>query len=387
VLQYGLTGGTNTAGNFDVAPVFNIGTGGQTVLYAQEPTPRTTSVEIPPSRTINNATINNTNGVVIAGGDLTLNGTLTFTVGNVTTNANTVIIGGTGTVSRTSGHVIGNLKKIYPAAASKTFKVGTANGFSPVTVNITSATFPTDFTVKAVQGQLPQISGANALQRYWTLSPNISGIVANLTFNYLATDVVGTAANYDFYKNNGGTLTQVAPSAPPTITQATVNGVSSFSDWTLAEGHGRQRDRLPVRGHKWHADRRRSTARCTGAGKPVESSPTQLHDQNQFDRSGLFRQRVCRRIGTSKRSSAQRLRPPTRHHIRFRQYLDLRHALDPAQVHQHHRAVGDALALSHRGHHDVPRAVGHSRFAPDHLCDLYGELGGRRHGSSLGVDA
>ncbi len=236
VLQYGLTGGTNTAGNFDVAPTFNVGTGGQTILWAQEPTPRTTSVEIPASRTINNGTVNNTNGVVLAGGDLTFTGTLTFTVGNLTTNANTVIIGGAGTVARTSGHVIGNLRKVYTAAASKTFEVGTANGFSSVVVNSTAGTFPGDFTVSAIQGQMPQISGSNALQRYWTLSNNITGNVANLTFNYLATDVVGTAASYVFVKNNGGTLiNNIPPAAAPTTTQATINGVSAFSDWTLAE--------------------------------------------------------------------------------------------------------------------------------------------------------
>ena len=236
VLQYGLTGGTNTAGNFDVAPVFNIGTGGQIMLWAQEPTPRTTSVEIPPSRTVFTGTVNNTNGVVIAGGDLTFTGTLTFTAGNLTTNANTAIIGSAGTVARTSGHVIGNFKKFYAAAGSKTFEVGTANGFSSVVVNSTAGTYPGDFTVKAVQGQLPQISGTNALQRYWTLSNNITGNVANLTFNYLATDVVGTAANYVFVKNNGGTLiNNIPPAAPPTTTQASINGVSAFSDWTLAE--------------------------------------------------------------------------------------------------------------------------------------------------------
>ena len=236
VLQYGLTGGLNIAGNFDVAPVFNIGTGGQTILWAQEPAARTTSVEIPPSRTINNGTVNNTNGVVIAGGNLTFNGTLTFTVGNLTTNANTVIIGGAGTVARTSGHVIGNLRKVYTAAASKPFEVGTANGFSPVTVNSTAGTFPGDFTVSAIQGQLPQISGTNALQRYWTLSNNITGNVANLTFNYLATDVVGTAASYVFVKESGGTLiNNIPPAAPPTTTQASINGVSAFSNWTLAE--------------------------------------------------------------------------------------------------------------------------------------------------------
>src|SRR6185436_19662733 len=85
-------------------------------------------------------------------------------------------------------------------------------------------------------GKLPQISGTNALQRYWALSNNISGNVANLTFNYLSTDVVGTAASYVFVKNNGGTLiNNIPPAGAPTTTQATINGVSAFSDWTLAE--------------------------------------------------------------------------------------------------------------------------------------------------------
>jgi hypothetical protein len=240
VIQYGLGGGINVAGNFDVAPTFNIGTGGQTILWAQEGAARTTSVEVQPSRTIVNATVNNTNGVVLAGGNLTFapttaTSTLTFTAGNLTTNANTVIINSAATVARTSGHVIGNLRKDYAAAGSKTFEVGTANGFSSVVVNATAGTFPGDFTVSATQGQLPQISGTNALQRYWTLSNNITGNVANLTFNYLATDVVGTPASYLFYKNNGGTLTQVSPTGTPTTTQAVANGVSAFSDWTLAE--------------------------------------------------------------------------------------------------------------------------------------------------------
>jgi hypothetical protein len=85
---------------------------------------------------------------------------------NLTTNANTAIIGPVGTVSRTSGHVIGNLKKNYTAASSKTFEVGTANGYSPVTVNSTAGTYPGDFTVKATQGHCRK-SPHERLQRYW----------------------------------------------------------------------------------------------------------------------------------------------------------------------------------------------------------------------------
>jgi hypothetical protein len=234
VIQYGLTGGTNIAGNFDQSPVFNIGTGGETVLYAQEPAARTTSFEIPTSRSILNSTINNTNGVVIGGGDLTITGTLTFTVGNLTTNANTLIIGSAGTIARTSGHVIGNLRKTYTAAGSKLFEVGTANGFSPVTVNATTGTFPSDFTANATQGSQPSVNPSTSIQRYWTL--NGTGITADLTFQYLATDVMGTEANYKVIRVIGTTPVAFPTSTVNTGTHtATLTGVSTFSDWTVGE--------------------------------------------------------------------------------------------------------------------------------------------------------
>jgi hypothetical protein len=239
-LQYGVASGVTPGGNLDQAPVFNLGTGIYTVSYFQESVGRTTSFEIPASRTVNVISVNNTNNVTLAGGNLTLSSSATaatFTNGRFITNANTLILSsGAAAVARTTGYVDGNFRKTYAAAGSKTFEVGTANGYSPVTVNATAGTFPGDFTVKAVQGQLPQISGTNALQRYWALTPNITGLVADLTFNYLATDVVGTAASYVFVKESGGTLTNnIPPAAPPTTTQASINGVSAFSNWTLAE--------------------------------------------------------------------------------------------------------------------------------------------------------
>ena len=125
------------------------------------------------------------------------------------------------------------MRKTYTATGSKTFEVGTDNGYSPVAANVTAGTFPASFTAKAVQGKQPNIPGANALSRYWTLAA--TGLTANLTFNYLAGDVVGTEANYKIVKYNGS-FTQFTPTTLNTTTHvATLNGVSSFSDWTLAE--------------------------------------------------------------------------------------------------------------------------------------------------------
>src|SRR6185436_652037 len=99
------------------------------------------------------------------------NNALTLTSGRLITNANTVILpNAASVVARTAGSVDGNLRKNFSAAASKLFEVGTANGFSPVTVNVTAGT-PADFTVKAVQGPQPNVQfPAAALQRYWTLT-------------------------------------------------------------------------------------------------------------------------------------------------------------------------------------------------------------------------
>jgi hypothetical protein len=240
VVQVGSAGLTTPGGSFDVSPIHNQGTGGQILLYLFETAPRTTSVEINPTRILTSMTVDNPNNLTIAGGDLTLSSTaaaLTMTNGRVITGANNLVLSsGTATVTRTNGYVDGNFKKTYAAAANKNFEVGTANGFSPVGVNITAGTFPAIFTVKAVQGPQPNIlSPTHALQRYWVL--DATGVTADLTFNYLdPTDIPGTATESLFviFKYDGA-FTTPGGTVNTAANTATITGVSSFSDWTLAE--------------------------------------------------------------------------------------------------------------------------------------------------------
>jgi hypothetical protein len=156
---------------------------------------------------------------------------LTLTSGIVATGANTLSLGGSGSSSRTSGYVNGNYKKTYSASANKTFELGTANGYSPVDVNATGSG---DFTAKAVQGAHGTPFSANSLQRYWTLTNG--GITsADLTFYYLdPTDIVGTEANYAIRKYDGS-WTSPGGSVDATNNNFSINGVTSFSDWTAAE--------------------------------------------------------------------------------------------------------------------------------------------------------
>jgi hypothetical protein len=189
------------------------------------------------ARTFTNLTLNNSAGLTLLG-DVTVNGALTFTSGNITTGANKIAIASVGSVARTSGYVVGNLQKTYAGTGLQTFEVGTANGYSPASVNATSVTAGSTLTVSATQG-IPTYapSQTNSLSRYWTFTG--TGITAaNVSFTYLAGDVTGTLANYKFFRNVSGTITAFDPTSI-TTTSATLNGVTSLAgDWTLGEKGG-----------------------------------------------------------------------------------------------------------------------------------------------------
>jgi hypothetical protein len=224
-VQIGNTTTPTNAGSFDVPLTFNLGTGGEVISYLRTTNARTIGSEVNPTRTLASLTYDDndaTHALTIAGGDLTVTGATTLTTGRIITGANNYIVGSAGTVTRTAGYVDGNLRKTFTATGSKTFEVGTANGYSPFAANVTAGTG--DFTAKATQGKLPAISGTNALSRYWTLTA--TGLTADLTFNYLAGDVVGTEANYKIFKYNTA-FTSFNPTTLNTTTHvATLTGVA-----------------------------------------------------------------------------------------------------------------------------------------------------------------
>lgn len=193
--------------------------------------------------TFNGLTINNSAGVIL-GTNATVTAALTLTSGNVDAAANskTLSIGPAGTVSRTSGHIIGNLQKTYVGIGTKDFEVGTANGFSKVTINITAGAFPAALTVSSTQGPQPAILNATkALQRYWTLSTAAS-VTATLTFNYIDPTDIPVTANESLFQivkvspgGGGGTPSFPGGMVNTGTNTASISGVSSFSDWTLSE--------------------------------------------------------------------------------------------------------------------------------------------------------
>jgi hypothetical protein len=184
----------NLAGNWTNNGTFTPGAGTVTMDGAS---PQTMS-----GSTFNNLTINNASGVTLLTNE-TVNNTLSLLSGNVTTGTNTMIIAPGGAVARTSGHVVGSLQKNYSgfAIVTRTFEVGDAGNYTPVTVNISFVTVPGDLTVKTTPGDHPDISSSNldatkSVNRYWTLTKDASLAFdgSNAIFDFVSGDLDASAS-------------------------------------------------------------------------------------------------------------------------------------------------------------------------------------------------
>jgi fibronectin-binding autotransporter adhesin len=190
----------------------------------------------------NNLTVNNAAGITL-GGNTTVNGTTTFTSGTVTTGSNALYIPSTGTLSRTSGHVIGNLKKFTATGATtRTFEVGDANNYAPVTVAFGSVATAGDLTASTTAGDHPNIAtstidASKTVNRYWTLANTGIGFTNyGATFTFAAGDVDAGASTSAFIVGRFAAATWNYPTVgTKTSTSTQTTGLTSFGDFQLGE--------------------------------------------------------------------------------------------------------------------------------------------------------
>ena len=247
-VQIGNTTTPTLGGTFDVAPNFNLGASGvQNLSYLRTTNSKTAGVEINPSRVVNNLTYDDndpTHTLTVAGGNLTVNGTFALTNGRVITpSPNVITLGSAATTTRTTGYVDGKLAKPIAAAASRTFEVGTANGYSPVLANVTAGTFPLTIEGSALQSPMPNFAPLDkAINRHWlVLAP--AGTTADLTFSYLDGDVPGTATEANLRVYNGTpnpptSFTDLGGTLDTGLNTGAVTAVTQFDYFTLAEAGG-----------------------------------------------------------------------------------------------------------------------------------------------------
>ncbi|CAN5344199.1 hypothetical protein BH10ACI3_BH10ACI3_25120 [soil metagenome] len=236
----------NMTGNSGHSIKGNIWTSSGTLLDFNPPIPGTINLNGTTSQTISgvgtqgasgNSTIaiDNANGVILDRSLATVNLQL---INGIVTTGPSWDVGVGGRVTRTNGYVNGRMTRIFNSRGSFVFDVGTENGYSPVTVNVTSGTFPEAFAIRTIQSVHPNIfNQSKALSRYWKLFFGTQ-ITADLTFNYLdPTDipVAANEANFVVQKYING-FTQPIGTVDVAANTFRVTGVTNFTgDWTLAE--------------------------------------------------------------------------------------------------------------------------------------------------------
>ena len=181
-------------------------------------------------------------GTKTLAGSVNVGGTLTFTSGTITTGASTLYLKATGTVARTSGHVIGNFQKnIATGATSKTFEVGDASNYTPVTVAFASVTTAGDLTASVASGDhanigTSTINPVKSVNRNWSLTN--SGIVfttCSATFTFVAGDLDAgaTTSNFIVGRYSAGWTYPTVGIKTSTTTQATT--MTAFGDFQIGE--------------------------------------------------------------------------------------------------------------------------------------------------------
>jgi hypothetical protein len=233
-------------GQFDAAPVFDLGLGGQEVYYQNTDPARTTGPEINPSRALiafgfSGASFSDT--LTIAGGDLTVNN-LYMTRGVIATGPNKIIHleGGD---NFPQGYIDGTLVRKFFGAGSYTFRVGDGGRMTPIMANVSAVGAGGAYlSVTAVDATLPGLLPATSVSRYWKLE-EIGDLTATVAFIYPGDEARGDENNYKLWRSTGGPPVVVPGSSVDGSSDRalTPQGTTEFTgDW----GIGEQLDPGPV---------------------------------------------------------------------------------------------------------------------------------------------
>ncbi|HEX2865947.1 MAG TPA: T9SS type A sorting domain-containing protein [Ignavibacteriales bacterium] len=191
------------------------------------------TISAPQDALFHNLEIKNKSALVRLKGNLSLTGDLALNSARLNTDFYTLSLSPASRLTRTSGYIIGTLKKGFSNSAQKIFEIGTeTGGYAPVTIKAHEGTGT--ITVKEFQGTHPNAIGKMNLKRYWTIdSDGISKV--DLTFQYQPEDVVGNEKDYSLGTFTGR-WTFPKSKLNPQKHLVSLIGVTNFSaDWTLGK--------------------------------------------------------------------------------------------------------------------------------------------------------
>lgn len=206
-------GAGNASGNWTNNGTFTQGTTSVTFTG----TSATSAIGGATATTFNNLTINKASNNLTINTTPTVNGTLTFTNGDIVTGANRVILGTAATIATpsASSYVVGTFQKNYVAGAALSyfagndFPVGDATSFTPVNVSAGTSTIAGSLTVSTLTPDHPQVTtpipstgidANSSVNRYWRFNNSglTIGTAVSATFTFVAGDVDAGANTANF---------------------------------------------------------------------------------------------------------------------------------------------------------------------------------------------
>jgi hypothetical protein len=189
-------------------------------------------------------TLSNANGLTLNNSVNTqVNGVLNLTSGVITTQSNTLELGASGTVSRTSGHIFGYFQKSFTSALTAlNFEIGDASesNYTPAAFSFSAISVAGSLKVGCVNADHPNILSSNlssekGANRYWNVvNQGISFTDYSATFNFLNQDLDASADPGTFICGKYSSSWTYPSIGTRTANSTQITGETSFSDFQLA---------------------------------------------------------------------------------------------------------------------------------------------------------
>ena len=186
-------------------------------------------------------------GVKTLNSSLTITNLITYVNGVITTGANqlTLALGATGTGASALSYVDGNLQKVIAGGtATRSFEVGDASTYAPVTIQFSGTTNAGgSFTVNTLSGDHPAtatsgIDGSKSVNRFWGITNSgVAGFSStSITFNFVSGDLDPAVSTSNLSAARYNTSTWTLPTVGTrTSTSLQVTGITAFGEFQLAE--------------------------------------------------------------------------------------------------------------------------------------------------------
>ncbi len=219
------------SGDWTNAGTFTAGTGTVTFDNVSE----NQNIANTSGETFNHVTVNKTAGHVQLTNNVTINGTLTLTSGDVDLNSHIITLGSSGTLSETSGNTI----KGTSGYITCTSDLNAPSGVNPHGIGVTLTSAANLGSTTIIRGHTAQSGGGNTgIQRYFTITPtNNESLNATVAFTYDESELNGIVESKlkPFRSEDSGATWALIEGSALNETSNTVSviGIASLSRFTL----------------------------------------------------------------------------------------------------------------------------------------------------------